>query len=84
MHHAVEYEMKTAAAPEKAIAKSRVPRLSAGLRVVRTTNGSASRTHSRKDRSACWTDKFRASDSDPQSSKMMDATTRMGMESRLL
>ena len=31
MHHAVVYEMKTAAAPENAIAKSRKPRPSAGL-----------------------------------------------------
>lgn len=31
MHHAVVYEMKTAAAPEKAIAKSKKPRPSAGL-----------------------------------------------------
>lgn len=31
MHHAVEYEMKTAAAPEKAMAKRRVPRESEGL-----------------------------------------------------
>jgi len=31
MHHAVVYEMKTAAAPENAMAKSRNPRPSAGL-----------------------------------------------------
>lgn len=32
-HHAVEYEMKTAAAPENAIADSRKVRFSAGLLV---------------------------------------------------
>jgi hypothetical protein len=58
MHQAVEYEMKTAAAPEKAMAKRRVLRVSSG--------------------------KFRARDSDPQSSKRIEATTRIGTERRLL
>lgn len=58
MHQAVEYEMKTAAAPEKAIANRSVPRVSSG--------------------------KFLASDSDPQSSKRIDARTRMGTDKRLL
>ena len=57
-HHAVEYEMNTAAAPEKAMAESKMARLDAG--------------------------KFRDRDSDPQSSIKTEATTRIGIDKRLL
>lgn len=57
MHHAVEYEMKTAAAPEKAMANSRTPRVSAGLHIAmddqrRKRRGGADHQDSELERTA--------------------------------
>lgn len=76
IHHAVEYEMKTAAAPEKAMANNKNPRDSAGLKDGKVRLGL------RRLRNRAYKFKFRFSD--PQSSKRTEATIKIGMHSKLL
>jgi hypothetical protein len=73
-HHAVVYEIPTAAAPEKTIMASRKERLSTGLQSVLATMAQQPRATYK------FTDKF----SQVQFSTRSVATTRTGIERRLL
>lgn len=74
MHHAVVYEMPTAAAPENAMAKRSRPRVSGGL---------CTREQKQSD-GGKGTYKFRSKLLDPQSSITKENTSRTGIDSRLL
>lgn len=77
-HHAVEYEMNTATAPEKTIAERRNDRFSAGLKV--STCAVAVDGSGRK----VGTHKFLAKLADDQSSTKREKMMRTGIERRLL
>ena len=75
-HHAVVYEMPTAAAPEKAIAINKKFRVAGGLDICQC--------HPEPLSEPIYTYKLRCKFSVPQSSAMMEKTARTGILSKLL